>query len=459
MAEFVAVYVREAHPTDGWRMRSNDDAGISIKQPETAAERLGVAQRCSDALKINMTLVLDEMDDRVGHAYSGMPDRLYVLDRQRRVAYKGGRGPFGFKPGELEQSLVMLLMDQAPQPSKAAKEVEPRKDAKVVAKSVIIAKMSQRLTQPGRLPTLSNDAAWKGLPSTAGASGTPPLPAWARMLAGPLPLTTARMLEVDAIHRTGDRLDARLRGQVRWAAADANGCLYAKAVAAADLRRSGCTDADLQRLAASPDKLPLADRAAVAFARKMMREAHAVTDDEVKQLIGLLGEERVVALVALLAHASFQDRMFLALDVRPEPEGTLPPLAVRFTLPPPSPPAGSPKPSPTAAAAAGNGPLGGKDPQAAKQWLAFQESLDKQRARTVRIRVPSKDEVLKRIGKEHPGVWQSGILWSRVCYGYQPELTDAWFATVAAYRQESSLDPLFQQSIFWVVTESLQCFY
>lgn len=322
-----------------------------------------------------------------------------------------------------------------------------------------IAKMSQRLTQPGRLPTLSNDAAWKRLPSTAGASGTPPLPAWARMLAGPLPLTTARMLEVDAIHRTGDRLDARLRGQVRWAAADANGCLYAKAVAAADLRRSGCTDADLQRLAASPDKLPLADRAAVAFARKMMREAHAVTDDEVKQLIGLLGEERVVALVALLAHASFQDRMFLALDVRPEPEGTLPPLAVRFTLPPPSPPAGSPKPSPTAAAAAGNGPLGGKDPQAAKQWLAFQESLDKQRARTVRIRVPSKDEMLKRIGKEHPGVWQSGILWSRVCYGYQPELTDAWFATVAAYRQESSLDPLFQQSIFWVVTESLQCFY
>lgn len=136
MAEFVAVYVREAHPTDGWRMRSNDDAGISIKQPETAAERLGVAQRCSDALKINMTLVLDEMDDRVGHAYSGMPDRLYVLDRQRRVAYKGGRGPFGFKPGELEQALVMLLMDQAPppakepQPAKSNKSAEPRKEPK-----------------------------------------------------------------------------------------------------------------------------------------------------------------------------------------------------------------------------------------------------------------------------------------------------------------------------------------
>jgi hypothetical protein len=41
-----------------------------------------------------------------------MPDRLYLLDRGGRVAYKGGRGPMGFKPGELEQSIVMLLLDQ-----------------------------------------------------------------------------------------------------------------------------------------------------------------------------------------------------------------------------------------------------------------------------------------------------------------------------------------------------------
>ena len=54
-----------------------------------------------------------------------------------------------------------------------------------------------------------------------------------------MPQTTARMLELDAMHRTGDRLDPRLRGLARWAAADANRCAYAKAVAAADLRRAG----------------------------------------------------------------------------------------------------------------------------------------------------------------------------------------------------------------------------
>jgi Iodothyronine deiodinase len=111
--EFLAVYVREAHPVDGWRMVSNDRAGIVFKQPKTAAERTGVAKKCCAALEMAMPLVVDAMDDRVGHAYSGMPDRLYVIDRAGKVAYKGGRGPFGFKPGEMEQSLAMLLLDQA----------------------------------------------------------------------------------------------------------------------------------------------------------------------------------------------------------------------------------------------------------------------------------------------------------------------------------------------------------
>jgi hypothetical protein len=115
----MAIYVREAHPTDGWRMSSNDEVGITIAQPHQESERVGVAQRCCESLKISMPLLVDEMDDRVGHAYSGMPDRLYLIDRQGRVAYKGGRGPFGFKVGELEQSLVMLLLDQESAAAKA----------------------------------------------------------------------------------------------------------------------------------------------------------------------------------------------------------------------------------------------------------------------------------------------------------------------------------------------------
>ena len=59
-----------------------------------------------------MPLLVDEIHDPVGNAYSGMPARLYVIDPAGKVAYKGGRGPFGFKSGELEQALLMLMLDR-----------------------------------------------------------------------------------------------------------------------------------------------------------------------------------------------------------------------------------------------------------------------------------------------------------------------------------------------------------
>src|SRR5688500_12044405 len=111
-ATFIAVYVREAHPTDGWKMETNEKAGVAVAQPRTYDERTAVATQCHGLLKPAMPLLVDEINDPVGHAYSGMPARLYVIDRHGKVAYKAGRGPFGFKAGEMEQALVMTLLDQ-----------------------------------------------------------------------------------------------------------------------------------------------------------------------------------------------------------------------------------------------------------------------------------------------------------------------------------------------------------
>ena len=110
-ALFLGVYVREAHPTDGWRMESNDEAGVEFAQPKSYDERVSLANVCHEKLKMSIPLLVDEIDDRVGHAYSGMPARLYVIDTEGKIAYKSGRGPFGFKPGEMEQALVLLLIN------------------------------------------------------------------------------------------------------------------------------------------------------------------------------------------------------------------------------------------------------------------------------------------------------------------------------------------------------------
>jgi thiol-disulfide isomerase/thioredoxin len=108
-ATFIMVYVREAHPTDGWQMDSNDHVGVSLAQPKTYDERVSVAKTCGARLGLGFPMLVDTIDDAVGARYSGMPSRLYLIDGDGKIAYKSGRGPFGFKPAQLEQSLILLL--------------------------------------------------------------------------------------------------------------------------------------------------------------------------------------------------------------------------------------------------------------------------------------------------------------------------------------------------------------
>jgi type I thyroxine 5'-deiodinase len=111
--EFVTVYVKEAHPIDDRPPTpTNAKANIVIKQPVTLDERRAVAERCTAVLHLRTPMVVDEIDNRVAQAYWALPDRLYVVDREGQVAYRGGPGPFAFNPDEMEQSLLLLLLAQ-----------------------------------------------------------------------------------------------------------------------------------------------------------------------------------------------------------------------------------------------------------------------------------------------------------------------------------------------------------
>jgi hypothetical protein len=110
--DYLFIYLREAHPTDGWRLTDNDKSGVELKQPRNLAEKTEAAEKCGAALDVSFPILIDDLDDTVGHAYSGMPSRLYLLDKTGRVIYKSGRGPFGFRTFELEQALIMHLLDK-----------------------------------------------------------------------------------------------------------------------------------------------------------------------------------------------------------------------------------------------------------------------------------------------------------------------------------------------------------
>ena len=56
-------------------------------------------------LGIEIPAVLDEFGNSTERAYTGWPDRLYLIDSQGHIAYKSKPGPFGFKPELLEAAL------------------------------------------------------------------------------------------------------------------------------------------------------------------------------------------------------------------------------------------------------------------------------------------------------------------------------------------------------------------
>jgi type I thyroxine 5'-deiodinase len=49
--------------------------------------------------------VIDEFGNSTEQAYTGWPDRLYLIDAKGRVAYKSKPGPFGFKADELKAAI------------------------------------------------------------------------------------------------------------------------------------------------------------------------------------------------------------------------------------------------------------------------------------------------------------------------------------------------------------------
>ena len=59
-------------------------------------------------LALETPAVVDAMDDAVAKAYAAMPERLYLIGKDGRVAYKGGMGPFDFDTDELEEFLATL---------------------------------------------------------------------------------------------------------------------------------------------------------------------------------------------------------------------------------------------------------------------------------------------------------------------------------------------------------------
>jgi hypothetical protein len=90
-------------------MQSNIKENVVFASPKTEEDRAFIAGACVRKLGIEFPAVLDEFGNSTEQAYTGWPDRIYLIDSKGRIAYKSKPGPFGFKPDLLETALSQTI--------------------------------------------------------------------------------------------------------------------------------------------------------------------------------------------------------------------------------------------------------------------------------------------------------------------------------------------------------------
>jgi hypothetical protein len=106
---FYVIYIEEAHPIDGWQMPVNVKDHVLLASAKNLDQRDSAAKVCTVKLCISIPALVDDMHDTTEVAYTGWPDRLYVIDPTGHIAYKSGPGPYGFIPAGVQQTLKRLL--------------------------------------------------------------------------------------------------------------------------------------------------------------------------------------------------------------------------------------------------------------------------------------------------------------------------------------------------------------
>ncbi len=95
------VYTREAHAIDSDRVNFRS----TVEQPITIEERRAVAKEFVAEMKLKVPVLVDDIDDSASTAYASLPDRLYLIGKDGKIAFAGDKGPRGFKVDLLQKAM------------------------------------------------------------------------------------------------------------------------------------------------------------------------------------------------------------------------------------------------------------------------------------------------------------------------------------------------------------------
>jgi Iodothyronine deiodinase len=90
-------------------VEANERDVVYFPQPKSLDERVSVAQSCALRLDLSIPTLIDDMENSTDQKYYALPDRLYLVGRNGRIAYRGAPGPWGFVAAELEKAIQGYL--------------------------------------------------------------------------------------------------------------------------------------------------------------------------------------------------------------------------------------------------------------------------------------------------------------------------------------------------------------
>jgi len=99
---FIAVYIKEMHPTEGWDL---GDSNVCYRSPKTLEERRQIARDFVRYTKFSVDLYVDDISDHTAIIYEALPERLYIIENGI-IVYKGGEGPFEYIPSDVDAWLA-----------------------------------------------------------------------------------------------------------------------------------------------------------------------------------------------------------------------------------------------------------------------------------------------------------------------------------------------------------------
>ena len=106
-ADFVTIYIMEAHSREEWVFRGN---AYQIDAHKNLEERLTAAKILRDS-GCPTQIYADNMSDEARYAFGASPERLVILHNDV-VQYEGDVGPFGYRIGEVQKWLEDYSSDK-----------------------------------------------------------------------------------------------------------------------------------------------------------------------------------------------------------------------------------------------------------------------------------------------------------------------------------------------------------